>query len=187
MRTHCALWRILLKMGILLHKEAYVVFYLRNPFCTYLRKLRELKLHSAYYSIATVMLNLLQHNPPHLVLEDPKVEFWLHYQSMTYKFNRIRNYLLLRYFLGESAQKCFGHTQGMVRVACKQLNLWDRLWSKMGVLWMEITYLKSAAMLFFDFSVNIYGLGLSNDLIFIVIAQGTTKLWLVQVGGLPFT
>ena len=39
-------------------------------------------------------------------------------------------------------------------------------------------------MLFFKYSVNGYGLGLSNELLFIIIAQGTAKLWPVKAKGL---
>ena len=35
---------------------------------------------------------------------------------------------------------------------------------------------KDAAMLFFKYSVNRYGLGLSSELLFIIVAQGATKL-----------
>ena len=45
-------------------------------------------------------------------------------------------------------------------------------------------YLKSAAMLFFKSSANRYGLGLSNELLFIIIGQGAAKLWPVKVGDL---
>ena len=41
---------------------------------------------------------------------------------------------------------------------------------------MEVTYLISAAELFFTLSANIYGLGLSNELLFIIIAQEAAKL-----------
>ena len=41
-------------------------------------------------------------------------------------------------------------------------------------------YLKSAAMLFFKISTNRYGKGLSNELIFIITAQGAVP---VKVGG----
>ena len=42
----------------------------------------------------------------------------------------------------------------------------------------------SAAMLFFKLSVNRFGLGLSNKLLFIIIAQGAAKLSPVKVGGM---
>ena len=35
----------------------------------------------------------------------------------------------------------------------------------------------------FKISVNRYGIGLSNELLFVIIAQGATKLWPVKVGG----
>ena len=41
---------------------------------------------------------------------------------------------------------------------------------------MGIMYLKSAALLFFKLRVNIYDFGLSNELLFIIIAQGAAKL-----------
>ena len=46
-----------------------------------------------------------------------------------------------------------------------------------------ITYLKSAAMLFFKLNKNRYGIGLSNEQLLINIAQGAAKLWPVKVGG----
>ena len=57
------------------------------------------------------------------------------------------------------------------------------VWSKIGVLWAKITYLKSAAMLFFKQYPNRYCLGLSNELLFITIAQEAAKLWPFKVGG----
>ena len=39
-----------------------------------------------------------------------------------------------------------------------------------------IVHLKSATMLFFRLSINIYGLGPSNELLFIIIAQRAAKL-----------
>ena len=42
-----------------------------------------------------------------------------------------------------------------------------------------IVYLKSGNML----STNRYVLGLSNEILFIIIAQGAAKLWRVKVGG----
>ena len=45
----------------------------------------------------------------------------------------------------------------------------------MTLLWAMITYLKSALMLFFEQSLNKYDLGLSNELLFIIIAQGIAK------------
>ena len=44
-------------------------------------------------------------------------------------------------------------------------------------------YLKSSAMLFFKVSTDRYGLGLSNELLFISIAQGTAKLRSVKFRG----
>ena len=38
-------------------------------------------------------------------------------------------------------------------------------------------------MLFFKYSANRYGLGLSNEPLFIIIAQGAAKLRHVKVGG----
>ena len=37
-------------------------------------------------------------------------------------------------------------------------------------------------MLFFKSSVNRYGLGLSNELLFVIVTQGAAKLWPVKVG-----
>ena len=54
----------------------------------------------------------------------------------------------------------------------------------------NISYFKSAAMLFYKLSANRYGLGLSNELLFIIIDQGTAKLLPVKVGGprkLPYS
>ena len=48
--------------------------------------------------------------------------------------------------------------------------------SKTGGLQSEITYLKSAGMLFFKKYAKKYGLGLLNELLFIIIAQGAAKL-----------
>ena len=46
------------------------------------------------------------------------------------------------------------------------------------VNWHFLTHVdvKSAAILFFKYSVNSYGLGLSDELLFIIIAQGASKL-----------
>ena len=46
-----------------------------------------------------------------------------------------------------------------------------------------ITYLKSAAMLFYKLSTNRYCLGLSNELLFVIVTQEAAKLWPVKVGG----
>ena len=48
----------------------------------------------------------------------------------------------------------------------------------------DYIYLKSTVILFFEKSPNKYDLGLSNELLFIIIAQGTAKLLPVKVGGL---
>ena len=60
-----------------------------------------------------------------------------------------------------------------------------------------IVYLKSATMLFFRLSAHRYGLGLSNELIFIIIAQEAVKVgapkklpyempvYLVKMGSIP--
>ena len=45
-----------------------------------------------------------------------------------------------------------------------------------------ITYLKSATILYFKMSADRYDLGLSNELLFIIIGQGAAKLWPFQVG-----
>ena len=42
-------------------------------------------------------------------------------------------------------------------------------------------YLKSAAMLFLKSSAIIYGMGLSNELLIIIIAQGASNLGLAKV------
>ena len=39
-----------------------------------------------------------------------------------------------------------------------------------------VNRVKSTAMLLFKYSVNRYGLGLSNELLFFIIAQGAEKL-----------
>ena len=41
----------------------------------------------------------------------------------------------------------------------------------------------TATMLFLKLDSNIYGSGLSNELLFITIAQEATKLWPIKVGG----
>ena len=69
-------------------------------------------------------------------------------------------------------------------VACRKTGLFGSLWYKMKVLRMKITYLKSTAFLFFKLSTYRYDLGLSNELLIIIIAQGAAKLWPVKVGGL---
>ena len=53
------------------------------------------------------------------------------------------------------------------------------------MLWNDNVFksLKRAAMLFFNLRVNRYGLRLSNELLFIIIAQGAAKLCTVKVGG----
>ena len=50
-----------------------------------------------------------------------------------------------------------------------------------GYVWAMITYLKSATMLFSKVGPNRYGIGLSNELLFIIIAQGAAKLWSVNL------
>ena len=45
-------------------------------------------------------------------------------------------------------------------------------------------YLKSTTMPLFKLRSNRYDLGLSNDLLFIIIAQEGARLWPVKVGGL---
>ena len=45
-------------------------------------------------------------------------------------------------------------------------------------------YLKRLGMLFFKLGANRYGLGLSNDLLFIIIAQEAANKRPVKVGGL---
>ena len=49
---------------------------------------------------------------------------------------------------------------------------------------MKITYLKSTAFLFFKLSTYRYDLGLSNELLIIIIAQGDAELWPFKIGGL---
>ena len=68
-------------------------------------------------------------------------------------------------------------------VACRKTGLFGSLWYKMKVLWMGITYLKSAALLFFKLCAYIYDLGLSNELLIIIIAQEAAKLWPIKIGG----
>ena len=43
--------------------------------------------------------------------------------------------------------------------------------------------LKSATMLLLKISVSRYGIGLSNEPLFVIIAQGAAKVWHVKVGG----
>ena len=47
---------------------------------------------------------------------------------------------------------------------------------------MGVMYLKSAALLFFKLYAYRYDLGLSNELLFIIIAKGAAKLWPVKDG-----
>ena len=61
------------------------------------------------------------------------------------------------------------------------------LWQYISIIWIrtvwgKISYLKSAARLFFKLSANIHGLGLSNELLFIIKAQEAAKMWSVKVG-----
>ena len=58
------------------------------------------------------------------------------------------------------------------------------LWYKIGVLRMGIMYLKSSALLSVKLCAYRYDLGLSNELLFIITAQGAAKFWPVKVGGL---
>ena len=48
---------------------------------------------------------------------------------------------------------------------------------------MKITYLKSTAFLFFKLSRYRYDLGLSNELLIIIIAHKAAKLLRAKVGG----
>ena len=63
----------------------------------------------------------------------------------------------------------------------KSLFFWHLL-NKTVLICAKITYVESATMLFFN--ANRYDLQLSNELLFIIIAQGATKLWPINVGGL---
>ena len=64
------------------------------------------------------------------------------------------------------------------------INFQTKMLSGQGVLVeTKITCLKSASILFCKLSVNGYALGLSNDLLFIIIDHGTEKLYSVKVGG----
>ena len=65
----------------------------------------------------------------------------------------------------------------------KKTGLFGSLWYKMGVLRMGVMYLKSAALLFFELCAYRYDLGLSNELLFIIIAQVAVKVWPIEVGG----
>ena len=49
---------------------------------------------------------------------------------------------------------------------------------------MGIMYLKSSALLSVKLCAYRYDLGLSNELLFIIIAREAEKLWLVKVEGL---
>ena len=55
---------------------------------------------------------------------------------------------------------------------CTKLALFNTSWQMLKVL-----------LCFFKLSVNRYGLGLSYDLLFIIIALRAAKLWPVKVGG----
>ena len=46
----------------------------------------------------------------------------------------------------------------------------------------DCMYLKSAAMLFLKLNINRYDLGLSNEILFFIMAQGAAKLSPVKVG-----
>ena len=61
------------------------------------------------------------------------------------------------------------HRKNIYTVACSKIGLF-------GVILSQITYLESAAMLFFKLSANIYDLGLSNEQLFISVGQGAAKL-----------
>ena len=41
---------------------------------------------------------------------------------------------------------------------------------------VSLSHVKSTTMLFFKISVNRYGIGLSNELLFVIIGQGAAKL-----------
>ena len=69
-------------------------------------------------------------------------------------------------------------------VSQKETHPFGSVWYKIGFIWAKITYLKNAGMLFFKYCAKKYGLGLSNELLVIIIAQGATKLWPVKVGDL---
>ena len=58
------------------------------------------------------------------------------------------------------------------------------LYSNLALFQDILLDVKSAAMLFYNLKANRYDLRLSNELLFIIIAQGAAKLWLVKVGGL---
>ena len=47
---------------------------------------------------------------------------------------------------------------------------------KTGLLSAMITYLKSTGVLFFKYCAKRYGLGLLNELLFIIIAKGAAKI-----------
>ena len=64
----------------------------------------------------------------------------------------------------------------LLTVACRKTGLFGSLWYNMRALSMEITYLKSAAFLFFKLCAYIHDLGLLNELLIIIIAQGAAKL-----------
>ena len=56
--------------------------------------------------------------------------------------------------------------------------------SKKGALYLEILYPNSPAMHFFKLSASRYVLRISNELLFIIIAEGAAKLYPVKYGSL---
>ena len=65
----------------------------------------------------------------------------------------------------------------------KMINPFASVWHIMGFLWAKIMHLKNAGMLFFKYCAKRYRLALSNELLFIIIAQVAAKLWPVKVRG----
>ena len=65
----------------------------------------------------------------------------------------------------------------------KKIHPFASAWYKIGLPWAMIIYFKSALMLFFKYCDKRYGLGLTNEQLFIITAQGAAKLWPVKFGG----
>ena len=69
----------------------------------------------------------------------------------------------------------------------KKIHPFASVWYKIGLFWAMITYHKSAWMLLCKYCAKRYGLGLSNEQFFIIIALGAAKLWPVKFGVLKNT
>ena len=65
----------------------------------------------------------------------------------------------------------------------KKTHPFASVWYTIGFLWAKITFLYSTVMLSFKHCTKRFGLELSNELLFIIIAQGAAKLWPVIARG----